>query len=164
MKPFHLFRTLAGAIVALALFSSPLLARQHKADTDKKEALYPNATREAPKLDLTSEKDQKAINEGLDAVGAGDKAKAEQVLGPIAEGSKSKYAQALALQGLANLKYNDGDVKGAIATLQKSLAIGVMRLTSIGKVLQGRADSASEPRCPTRTAAMSRSSTSTMTR
>jgi predicted Zn-dependent protease len=126
MKPFHLFRTLAGAIVALALFSSPLMARQHKADTDKKEALYPNATREAPKLDLTSEKDQKAINEGLDAVGAGDKAKAEQVLGPIAEGSKSKYAQALALQGLANLKYNDGDIKGAIATLQKSLAIGVM--------------------------------------
>jgi len=126
MKPFHLFRTLAGAIVALALFSSPLMARQHKADTDKKEALYPDATREEPKLDLKSEKDQKAINEGLDAVGAGDKAKAEQVLEPIAEGSKSKYAQALALQGLANLKYNDGDVKGAIATLQKSLAIGVM--------------------------------------
>jgi tetratricopeptide (TPR) repeat protein len=126
MKPFHLFRTLAGAIVALALLSSPLMARQHKADTDKKEALYPDATREEPKLDLKSEKDQKAINEGLDAVGAGDKAKAEQVLEPIAEGSKSKYAQALALQGLANLKYDDGDVKGAIATLQKSLAIGVM--------------------------------------
>jgi tetratricopeptide (TPR) repeat protein len=126
MKPFHLFRTLAGAMLALALFSSPLMARQHKSDGDKKEALYPDATREAPKLDLTSKKDQKAINEGLDAVGAGDKAKAEQVLGPIAEGSKSKYAQALALQGLANLKYNDGDVKGAIATLQKSLDIGVM--------------------------------------
>lgn len=126
MKPFHLFRTLPGAIIALALFSSPLMAREHKSDTDKKEALYPNATREAPKLDLTSEKDQKAINEGLDAVGAGDKAKAEQVLEPIAEGSKSKYAQALALQGLANLKYNDGDIKGAIASLQKSLAIGVM--------------------------------------
>jgi len=126
MKPFHLFRTLAGAIVALALFSSPLMARQHKADTDKKEALYPDATREAPKLDLTSKQDQKAINEGLDAVSAGDKAKAEQVLEPIAEGSKSKYAQALALQGLANLKYNDGDLKGAISTLQQSLAIGVM--------------------------------------
>ena len=126
MKPFHLFRTLAGATVALALISSPLMARPHKADTDKKEALYPDATREAPKLDLTSKKDQKAINEGLDAVSLGDKAKAEQVLEPIVESSKSKYAQALALQGLANLKYNDGDVKGAIGTLQKSLAIGVM--------------------------------------
>jgi tetratricopeptide (TPR) repeat protein len=127
MKPFHLFRTLAGAMLALALFSSPLMARQHKSDSDKKEALYPNATREAPKLDLTSPKDQKAINEGLDAVGVGDNATAEQLLGPIAEGgSKSKYAQALALQGLANLKYNDGDVKGAIASLQKSLDIGVM--------------------------------------
>lgn len=126
MKHFHLFRPLASAAVALMLVSSPLMARQHKADTDKKEALYPNATREAPKLDLTSEKDQKAINEGLEAVSAGDKAKAESVLQPIVEGSKSKYAQALALQGLANLKYNEGDIKGAITVLQQSLANGVM--------------------------------------
>jgi len=126
MKHLPLFRTLAGAAIALMLVSSPLMARQHKDEAPKKEALYPNTTRQEPKLDLTNAKDQKAINEGLDAVSAGDKEKAESVLQPIAESSKSKYAQALALQGLANLKYNNDDLKGAIATLQQSLAIGVL--------------------------------------
>jgi len=88
--------------------------------------LYPNATRAEPKLDLTSEKDQKNLNEGLDAVNEGDKAKAEQLLQPLIDSSKSKYAQALALQGMASLHYNDGDYKGAIASLQRSLALGVM--------------------------------------
>lgn len=126
MKHLPLFRTLAGAAIALMLVSSPLMARQHKDEAPKKEALYPNTTRQEPKLDLTNAKDQKAINEGLDAVSAGDKENAESVLQPIAESSKSKYAQALALQGLANLKYNNDDLKGAIATLQQSLAIGVL--------------------------------------
>jgi tetratricopeptide (TPR) repeat protein len=80
----------------------------------------------APKLDLTSEKEQKALNAGLDAVAAGDAAKAEQLLQPMVTGSKSKYAQALALQGLSTIKYNAGDYKGAIPLLQQSLAIGVM--------------------------------------
>ena len=116
---------LASAALLLAVASSPVLAR----DTakPKQEVQYPNATRVEPKLDLTSEKDQKNLNEGLDAINAGNKAKAEQLLQAIADGgSKSKYAQALALQGLANLKYNDGDLKGAIGLLQRSLALGVM--------------------------------------
>jgi predicted Zn-dependent protease len=121
-----MIKLLAGAIIALTVASSPAIAREKHADKDKKEALYPNATRTEPKLDLTSEKDQKNLNEGLDAVNAGDKAKAAQFLQPIIDGSKSKYAKALALQGMANLKYNDGDIPGAIQTLQQSLAIGVM--------------------------------------
>ena len=47
------------------------------------EKLYPNATRTEPKLDLTSAKDQKVLNSGLDAVNDGDKAKAEQILQPL---------------------------------------------------------------------------------
>ncbi|KAA0069662.1 hypothetical protein CIW53_10115 [Rhodanobacter sp. T12-5] len=117
---------LASAALLLGLASSPLLARANHADKDKKEALYPNATRQEPKLDLTSEKESKALNEGLDAVNAGDKAKAEQILQPIIDGSKSKYAQALALQGLASIHFNDGDYKGAIALLQRALANGVL--------------------------------------
>src|SRR6185312_5122112 len=93
---------------------------------DKAEPLYPNATRKEPKLDLTSARDQKAINEGLEAANAGDTAKAEKDLQPIIEKSKSKYAQAMALQGLAGLKYQNGDVKGAIAMLQQALDLGVM--------------------------------------
>ena len=126
MKHAPLIKMLAGAALALTVASSPAIARDHAKDKDKKEAQYPNATRTEPKLDLTSEKDQKTLNEGLDAVNAGDKAKAEQILQPLIDGSKSKYAQALALQGIASLKYNDGDIKGAIETLQKSLALGVM--------------------------------------
>jgi hypothetical protein len=129
MKHVPVIKLLAGAIIALTVASSPVMARDSNAnskDKDKKEALYPNATRAEPKLDLTSEKDQKALNEGLDAVNAQDKEKATQILQPIADSSKSKYAQALALQGLANVHYNDGDVKGAIDLLKRSLDNGTM--------------------------------------
>ena len=127
MKHVPVIKLLAGAIIALTVASSPVMARDSNANSkDKKEALYPNATRAEPKLDLTSEKDQKALNEGLDAVNAQDKEKATQILQPIADSSKSKYAQALALQGLANVHYNDGDVKGAIDLLKRSLDNGTM--------------------------------------
>lgn len=125
MKHVPLIKMLAGAALALTLASSPVIAKDSNSK-DKKEALYPNATRTEPKLDLTSEKDQKALNEGLDAVNSQDKAKAEQILQPIVDSSKSKYAQALALQGLANLHYNEQDVKGAIDLLKRALDNGVM--------------------------------------
>lgn len=117
---------LAGIALLFGVAGSPALARKSDDAKPKKEALYPNATRTEPKLDLTSAKDQKNLNDGLDAVNEGDKAKAEQLLQPIIDGSKSKYAQALALQGMASLHYNDGDIKGAVSTLQRSLALGVM--------------------------------------
>lgn len=125
MKHAPLFKLLAGAALAFSVAAAPAVAHAH-ADKDKKESLYPNATRKEPKLDLTSTKDQKALNEGLDAVNAGDAAKASQILQPIIDGSKSKYAQALALQGMANVKYNASDLKGAIALLSKALENGVL--------------------------------------
>jgi tetratricopeptide (TPR) repeat protein len=125
MKHAPLFKLLAGAALAFSIAAAPAVAQAH-ADKDKKESLYPNATRKEPKLDLTSAKDQKALNEGLDAVNAGDAEKASQILQPILDGSKSKYAQALALQGMANVKYNAGDLKGAIDLLSKALENGVL--------------------------------------
>lgn len=125
MKHVRGLTMLASAALLFGLVSSPALARKHD-DAPKKEALYPNATRVEPKLDLTNEGEQKSLNAGLDAVNAGDKAKATEVLQPLIDKSKSKYVQALSLQGLANLSYNAGDVKGAISLLQRSLAIGVM--------------------------------------
>lgn len=126
MKHARGLTVLASIALLLGVASSPAMARKSDDAKPKKEVLYPNATRAEPKLDLTSEKDQKNLNEGLDAVNAGDKAKAQQMLQPIIDGSKSKYAQALALQGMASLHYNDGDYKGAISSLQRSLALGVM--------------------------------------
>ncbi|WP_255368218.1 tetratricopeptide repeat protein [Rhodanobacter sp. OK091] len=124
MKHSRGLTMLASAALLLTVASSPVLARDPA--KPKQEVQYPNATRAEPKLDLTSEKDQKNLNEGLDALNEGNKAKAEPLLQAIIDGSKSKYAQALALQGLANMKYNDGDLKGAIGLLQRSLALGVM--------------------------------------
>jgi tetratricopeptide (TPR) repeat protein len=126
MKHVRGLTALASIALLLGVASSPVMARKSDDAKPKKEVLYPNATRAEPKLDLTSEKDQKNLNEGLDAVNAGDKAKAQQMLQPIIDSSKSKYAQALALQGMASLHYNDGDYKGAISALQRSLALGVM--------------------------------------
>jgi Flp pilus assembly protein TadD len=126
MKQGSFAKFALATAVALSLASGAAVAKDAPEET--KEALYPNATRAEPKLDLKSEKDQKAINEGLDAANNGDKDKAMQILQPLADGSgtSSKYAQALALQGIANMKYNDGDVKGAITTLKQALDIGVM--------------------------------------
>jgi Tfp pilus assembly protein PilF len=126
MKHVRGLTALASIALLLGVASSPVMARKSDDAKPKKEVLYPNATRAEPKLDLTSEKDQKNLNEGLDAVNAGDKAKAQQMLQPIIDSSKSKYAQALALQGMASLHYNDSDYKGAISALQRSLALGVM--------------------------------------
>ncbi|HEX8778870.1 MAG TPA: tetratricopeptide repeat protein [Rhodanobacter sp.] len=124
MKHTPLFTMLAGAALAFTFAAAP--AHAAGASKDKPAVQYPNTARVAPKLDLTSEKEQKALNEGLDAVNAGDKAKAEQILQPIVDKSKSKYAQAIALQGLANVTYNAGDVKGAIPLLKRAIDNGVM--------------------------------------
>lgn len=124
MKHTTLFTMLAGAALAFTVAAAPIHATD--APKEKPAALYPNATRAEPKLDLTSAKEQKALNEGLDAVNSGDKAKAQQLLQPIVDNSKSKYAQAIALQGLANVAYNAGDIKGAIPLLQKAIDNGVM--------------------------------------
>ncbi len=124
MKHTTLLTMLAIAAVGFTFAAAPVHATD--ASKEKPAALYPNATRAEPKLDLTSSKEQKTLNEGLDAVNAGDKAKAQQLLQPIVDNSKSKYAQAIALQGLANVAYNSGDIKGAIQMLQKAIADGVM--------------------------------------
>ena len=127
MKYARLIKVLAGIALVTTLAGGPVLAMGDKHDAkDKKEVLYPNATRKEPKLDLNSEKEQKALNEGMDAANSGDKDKANQILQPIADSSKSKYAQALALQALASAKYNDGDVKGGIDLLKRSLDNGVL--------------------------------------
>ncbi|HET6587128.1 MAG TPA: tetratricopeptide repeat protein [Oleiagrimonas sp.] len=131
-------RSTTKAIAALALVlllagGNAVAHAQSDQKADQKSdqaapALYPNATREEPKLDLTKQADADALNKGLDAVNAGQAAQAQQILQPFADGtgSESKYVQAMALQGLASLKYNQQDIKGAIDLQKKALAIGIM--------------------------------------
>lgn len=116
------------AAIGLALVVTGGVAAASGQHDAKAKSQYPDATRKAPKLDLHKRSVQKKLNEGLNAVQAGDTDKAQKLLQPMANGkdTDSKYAQAMALQGLANMKYTAGDTQGAIADLQKSLNIGVM--------------------------------------
>ncbi|KGI79206.1 hypothetical protein LF63_0100520 [Oleiagrimonas soli] len=119
---------LAGLLV-LPMVATPAMAGGHKSEEPaKKESQYPNATRKEPKLDLTKQSDADQLNKGLAAVNSGDSATAKQILQPFADGTgtKSKYVQALAQQGLANVAYHAGDMNTAIDLLQKALANGVL--------------------------------------
>jgi len=121
-------KMLAGAAIALMLASTPALASDNSSSSDQQKAapLYPNATRKEPKLDLTDAKEQKALNEGIDAAQNNDKAKATQILQPIVDNSKSKYAQAMALQALARIDATSNNLPGGIDKLNKALANGVL--------------------------------------
>lgn len=118
----------ATAILALSVVSGEAMARRHH-DSTQQASQYPNATRKAPRLDLNNRDVQKRLKEGLDAAQSGDTAKADQLLTPIADGrtnGNSKYAQALAQQGLATMKFNADDHADAIKLLSAALANGVM--------------------------------------
>lgn len=123
MKHTPLFTMLAGAALAFTVAATPV----HATDSSKKQtAEYPNTTRVEPKLDLKSEKDQKALQQAGEAFNAGDTAKAAQLLQPVIDKSDSKYAKAYAQYLMGNITYKNGDVKGAIAQFKSSLDNGVL--------------------------------------
>ncbi len=118
-KPFF------GCLITIALTFGG--ASIFGATPKKEETHYPNATRSAPKSDLSSASEQKSLQEGLDALNNGDDAKAQDMLQKVLDSAKSKYAKGIALEGLANLKFNANDYPGAIA-LYKQL----LELNSVG--------------------------------
>jgi tetratricopeptide (TPR) repeat protein len=117
----------AGA-VALMMVSGSAMAHGSSKSGEKKQSKYPNATRQAPKLDLTSQEDADNINKGSKAYNKQDYATAKKVLQPYVDGkaSKSKYAQVVALQIMGNIAYKEGHVDKAIQMLQKALSLKVM--------------------------------------
>jgi tetratricopeptide (TPR) repeat protein len=125
MKQLRSFTLLATAALLLGLVASPVLARKQD-DKPKQTSEYPASTRTVPKLDLTKKKDQEQLQKGYDALNKGDTATATSELQALLDGSKSKYAQAMALRGLALVKYNTQDYKGAIGLLQQALDNGVL--------------------------------------
>ncbi len=92
-----------------------------KQQQTKKQSQYPNATRKEPSNLGVSGDEGKTLNAGLAAANSGDAATAQKDLQPIADSSKNNYAKALALLGLAQIKYNAGDTKGAIALQKQAL-------------------------------------------
>lgn len=126
MKQLRSFSLLATAALLLGLVASPVLARKQHDDKPKQTSEYPNSTRTAPKLDLTKKQDQEHLQKGYDALNKGDTATASTELQTLLDSSKSKYAKAMALRGLAVAKYNTQDYKGAIGLLQQALDNGVL--------------------------------------
>ena len=92
-------------------------------DKDKTEHLYPNATRTEPKNDVKKDADQKALQKAIDDLNSGDEAKAQEEMTSVLNTSSSKYAQGIALQVLANIKFNAQDYKGAIENYKKLLEL-----------------------------------------
>ena len=124
MKHTPLFTMLAGAALAFTFAATPVV---HATDSSKKQTTeYPNTTRAEPKLDLKSEKDQKALQQAGEAFNAGDTVKATQLLQPVIDKSDSKYAKAYAQYLMGNIAYKNGDSKGAIALFKSSLDNGVL--------------------------------------
>lgn len=121
-------KMLAGAAFALMLASTPALASDKPSSSDQQKPVsqYPNATRKEPKLDLTDKKEQDALNKGLDAAQSNNKDQATQLLQPLVDSSKSKYVQAMALQGLARVHAINNDLPGGIDLLKRSLDNGVL--------------------------------------
>jgi predicted Zn-dependent protease len=97
-------------------------SKQSKQSKQTKQATkYPNATRKQPSNIGVSAKESKPLNEGLQAANSGDTATALKDLQPIVDSSSSPYAKALAMLGLAQVKYRGGDTKGAIALQKQAL-------------------------------------------
>ncbi len=111
---------LVGVLLVFFVVSPVVMAKDEPVER------YPDATREAPEVDLRSQRVADKLNEGLAAVNAGDTEKALATLKPMSTEADSKYARAMALQGLANLHYNQGDITTAIAEMKQALEIGVM--------------------------------------
>ena len=64
---------------------------------------------------------EEALTDGIAAFNAGDSDKATSILQPIIDGSKSKTAQAVATQVMANVHAKNQDVPGAIDLLKRSI-------------------------------------------
>jgi Tfp pilus assembly protein PilF len=116
-------KMLAAAAFVLTLASTPALASSDSSNSQQAAPLYPNATRTSPKPDLSDAKDEKALKDGLDAANSGDTDKATQLLQPVVDSSKSKYAQAKALEALGFVHAKNNDLKTATDMLQRAVAL-----------------------------------------
>lgn len=113
--------------------------KSEQGEQGDQENKYPNATRKEPSKTGVSAKEAKPLNEGLAAANSGDSATALKDLQPIADSSDNAYAKALAMLGLAQVKYRGGDTKGAIALQKQALASDALDNNSYFQALESLA-------------------------
>lgn len=116
MKARVLLRS-ALLLLALGAVSVSYAKDGHKAPE------YPNAKREAPRIDLRSRRDEKTLQAGFKALNGGDSSTATEDFNKILKDSDSKYAKAMALRGLAQIKITASDNTAAIPLLQQAMAM-----------------------------------------
>ena len=100
MKHIRGFTILACSAFMLGLASAPAMAKH--SDNPKQATEYPDSTRQAPKLDLTSPKEQKEIQEGLDAINKGDMTTGQTTLQDVLDKSKSSNRRWCSMSACGN--------------------------------------------------------------
>lgn len=113
---------LAFAFAFAAFVAAPALAAKKEAAKNE----YPNATREEPRLPQPSNAYQK-LSKGYDALGKDDYEKAKPLLEEVAANTKAtKYEQALALRGLAQIALDEDDTAKALEVSQKAIDLNAL--------------------------------------
>ncbi|MCK9366471.1 MAG: tetratricopeptide repeat protein [Metallibacterium scheffleri] len=112
-------RSLPKFLLLLVLALTAVGAASARGDKNAPE--YPNTKREQPKNDLRSEREQRMLQAGFNALNKNDDAKATDELNKVLKDSSSKYAKAMALRGLAQVQMNAGNNAAAVPLLQQSL-------------------------------------------
>lgn len=114
MKRSILAKTLLVAALSLGAVSSVYAG-------NKPVQQYPNSHREAPQNDLRSERDAKQLNAAFAALQKNDTKQAAGILNKLKDNSRSKYAQAMAYRGLAQVQIIKHNYQAALPLLQKAL-------------------------------------------
>ena len=98
-----------AALAATSLTAGDALAQRNRQQADE----FPNATRQEPRTQTTRAVDD--IQKAYDLLGEGKNDEARVLLDKaLANARATKYEQALALQGLSQIAYDEDDVAGAI--------------------------------------------------
>lgn len=98
-----------AALAATSLTAGDALAQRNRQQANE----FPNATRQEPRTQTSRAVDD--IQKAYDLLGEGKNAEARALLDKaLANARATKYEQALALQGLSQIAYDEEDVAGAI--------------------------------------------------
>jgi tetratricopeptide (TPR) repeat protein len=110
-----------AAILVFVLAAGDALAQRQRQQPNE----FPNATRAEPRIQTT--RAVEGIQKAYDALGEGDYAKARSLLdAALANSRATKYEQALALQGLSQIAYEEDDVARAIELNRQAVALDAL--------------------------------------
>jgi tetratricopeptide (TPR) repeat protein len=121
-----------AALLAMALIAGDAFAQRQRQQQPANE--FPNATRTEPKLQTTRAIDD--IRKAYDALENDQNDRARELLEKVrANARASRYEQALAIQGLSQLAYEDDDIADAIELNRAAIALDSLDNTAHFNIL-----------------------------